>query len=94
MVRWHHQLNGHGFEETPGDSEGQGSLVCCSPWGRQELDMAEQLNNNNKSMCLWLKKEARTLKSGDKEGESHSSGKRLAPVGGGHPYLHCCNRNA
>ena len=31
MVGWHHQLNGRGFEETPGDGEGQGSLVCCSP---------------------------------------------------------------
>ena len=38
MVRQHHQLNGHEFEETPGDSEGQGSLVCCSPWGCKELD--------------------------------------------------------
>ena len=31
MVGWHHRLNGHEFEQTPGDSEGQGSLVCCSP---------------------------------------------------------------
>ena len=33
MVEWHHQLNGHEFEKTPGYSEGQGSLACCSPWG-------------------------------------------------------------
>ena len=33
MVGWHHQLNGHEFEQAPGDNEGQGSLVCCSPWG-------------------------------------------------------------
>ena len=39
MVGWHHQLNGQEFEQTPGDSEGQASLVCCSPWGRKELDM-------------------------------------------------------
>ena len=32
MVGWHHQLNGHEFEQTMGDSEGQGSLACCSPW--------------------------------------------------------------
>ena len=32
MVGWHHQLNGHEFEQTPGDGEGQGSLECCSPW--------------------------------------------------------------
>ena len=38
MVVWHHQLNGHEFEQTPGDSEGQGSLACCSPCGRKELD--------------------------------------------------------
>ena len=38
MVGWHHQLNGHEFEQTPGDSEGQGSLVCSIPWGQKELD--------------------------------------------------------
>ena len=44
MVGWHYQLNGHEFEQTPGDSEGQGSLVCCSPWGCKESDMTEWLN--------------------------------------------------
>ena len=38
IVEWHHWLNGHEFEWTPGDSEGQGSLACCSPWGHKELD--------------------------------------------------------
>ena len=33
IVGWHHQLNGHEFEQAPGDSEGQGSLACCRPWG-------------------------------------------------------------
>ena len=37
-VRWHHLFNGHEFEQTPGNDEGQGSLVCCSPWGCKELD--------------------------------------------------------
>ena len=46
MIGWHHQLNGHEFEQVLGD-EGQGSLECCSPWGRKELDMTERLNNNN-----------------------------------------------
>ena len=45
MVGWHHRLNGHEFEQTPGDSEGQGSLECCSPWGSKELDTTEHLNN-------------------------------------------------
>ena len=44
MVGWHHGLNGHEFEQTPGEGEGQGSLVCCSPWGCKALDMTEQLN--------------------------------------------------
>ena len=38
MVGWHHQLNGHEFEQTVGDGEGQGGLACCSPWGRKESD--------------------------------------------------------
>ena len=41
MVEWHHQLIEHEFEQTQGDSEGQGSLVSFSPWGRKECDMAE-----------------------------------------------------
>ena len=45
----YHQLNGHEFEQTLGDSEGPGILVCCSPWGHKELDTTEQLNNNNKN---------------------------------------------
>ena len=47
MVGWYHQLNGHEFEQALGDGEGQGHLACCSPWGCNELDMSEWLNNNN-----------------------------------------------
>ena len=39
MVGQHHQLNGHELEKTLGDSDGQGSLACCSPWGLKELDL-------------------------------------------------------
>ena len=42
MVGWHHQLDGHEFEQAM--VVGQGSLACCSPWGRREWDMTEQLN--------------------------------------------------
>ena len=42
MVGWHHQLNGHAFQQPLGDGEGQESLVCCSPWGHKESDMTEQ----------------------------------------------------
>ena len=47
MVGWHHWLSGHESEQTPGDSDGQGSLVCCSPWGHKELDTTERLNNES-----------------------------------------------
>ena len=46
MVGWYHQFNWHEFEQVPGDGEGQGRLVCCSPWNHKELDMTEWLNNN------------------------------------------------
>ena len=40
-VRWHHRLRGHESEQALGDSEGQGSLACCSPWGHKELERTE-----------------------------------------------------
>ena len=50
----YHQLNGHEFEQTPDDGKGQGSLMCCSPWSRKELDTTEQLNNSTLSvLCKW-----------------------------------------
>ena len=48
MVGWHHRYNGHEFEQTLGDSEGPGSLVCGSPWCAKESERTEQLNNRNK----------------------------------------------
>ena len=47
MVAWHHRLNGHGFEQAPGDAEGQGSLACHSPWSLKESDMTEWMSNNS-----------------------------------------------
>ena len=46
MVGWHHRLSGHEFEQTLGNSEGQGSLPCCSPWGHKESDTTQSLNYN------------------------------------------------
>ena len=46
MAGWHYQCNGHERRQTSGDGEGQGGLVCCSPWGHKELDMIERLNNS------------------------------------------------
>ena len=50
-MRWHHQLSGHEFEQTPGDGEGQGSLMCCSPWGHKESGMTERLNDRERERC-------------------------------------------
>ena len=45
-VGWHHQLNLYEFGQVPGVGDGQGSLACCSPWGRKELDTTQKLNNS------------------------------------------------
>ena len=60
MVGWHHQFNGHEFESTPGDIEGQGSLVCCSSWGRKESNMTDWTTANTEftvyssATCVWV----------------------------------------
>ena len=51
MVGWHHWLDGHEFEQTLGDGEGQGGLACCSPWDHKELDVTGWLNNKNNEDC-------------------------------------------
>ena len=57
MVGWHHQLNGHEFEQAPGVGDGQRSLACCSPCGRKESDTTEQLSWTE--LCLSLHWEER-----------------------------------
>ena len=52
MAGSHQRLNGHEFEQTPGDGEGQGSLACCSPWGHKELDMTKRLTINSHNLSL------------------------------------------
>ena len=66
MVGWHHQFNRHEFEQTPGDSEEQGSLSCCSPWGHKELDTTERLIN------MELLVETRPLGSHDSSHTAHT----------------------
>ena len=51
-VGLHHRLSGHEFEQTPGDGEGQGRLVCCSPRGHKELDKVGRLNNKLQSKFI------------------------------------------
>ena len=60
MVGWYHQLNGHEFQQTPGDRKGQGSLACCRLQGLKESDMTERLNN--KSNEKWRAGEEREMK--------------------------------
>ena len=47
MVGWHHRLDGHEFEQAPGDGDGWGSLACCGPWGHKESNVTEWLSNTN-----------------------------------------------
>ena len=54
-MRWLEGITGSEFEQTPGDGAGQGSLACCSPWCRKELDTTELLNNNNCPRALMLR---------------------------------------
>ena len=54
MVGWHHWLNGYESEQTPGEGDRQGSLVCYSPGGHKELDTTERLNNNNETKINYL----------------------------------------
>ena len=62
VVAWHHRFNGHEFEQTPGDS-GQGSLACCSPWGRKELDTT--VEGRNAFFLLAASVWAKTLGAGE-----------------------------
>ena len=50
QLRLRYRLNGYEFEGMPGDSEGQGSLVCCTPWGRKELGVTERLNRQTETL--------------------------------------------
>ena len=54
MVGWHHRLNGHEFEQAPGDGEGQGGLACCNSWGRRESDTIERLTERNLPILFFL----------------------------------------
>ena len=56
MVRQHHRLKGREFEQTLGDSEGEGNQAWCPPWGTKELDMTKQLNNRKKTVVKVLKR--------------------------------------
>ena len=54
MVEWHHRLNGHEFEQASGVGDGQGSLVCCSPWGHKQSDLTEWLNRTESTAQVFL----------------------------------------
>ena len=56
MVRWHHPLDGREFEQALGVGDGQGNLVCCSPWGckESELDTTERLTLSLSCMCVYF----------------------------------------
>ena len=81
LVGGHHQLSVHEFEQALGDGEGQGSLACCSPWGRKESDMTERLNNNCSQSDYWIREKKMcsllSVSLGDKQISNYKSCKEL-----------------
>ena len=73
MVGWHHRLNGHEFGQALGDGEGQGSLVCCSPWSLKESDMTEQLNNNTYFLLTYVDHNISWTKKGCRDSNNFNS---------------------
>ena len=69
MAGWHHRLNGHKFEQTPGVGDGQGGLVCCDSWGRKESDTTERLN--------WTEQKQKILRRGGKNTQKNYTKKDL-----------------
>ena len=63
MAGWHHQLNGHESEQTLGDTERQGRLVCCRPWDRKEWDTTERLNSKPSQNIAGLSKILKIFKT-------------------------------
>ena len=55
MVGWHHLIDGHEFEQTPGNVEEQGTLACCSPWGHKESDLATEEQQFFKYKCICIR---------------------------------------
>ena len=89
MVGWHHRLKAHELKQAPGVGEGQGSLVCCSPWGHKESDMTEQLNSNRtwgvaSQMALMVKNPPANAGDPRDTVSIHGSG-RSPGVGNGNP---------
>ena len=87
MVGWHHQLDGHEFEPTLRDTEGQGSQVCCSSLGHKVLDTTEQLNNGNKNGILYLNLKLKLVRVKTGRWEVHCK-MEMAKVEGGSTGFH------
>ena len=100
MVGWSHGLNGPEFKQTPGDSEGQGSLESCSPWGRKELGTTQSLNNNNPVVGSVVKNPPGNAPDGDSipgsgrlPGERNGNLARYSCLGNGNPPPYSCLGN-
>ena len=74
MVGWHHQLDGHEFEQALGVCDCQGSLACCNPWGHKELDMTEQLNWTERSIPSRENRKCKVLEISKRLGHSRKRG--------------------
>ena len=88
---WHHRLNGHEFEQALGDGDGQGSLMCCSPWGHKELDMTEWLNNHLRASQVVLVVKSPPANEGDMRDVGSVPGFGRSSRGGhGNPLQYSC----
>ena len=67
MVRWHHQLNGHGFGWTLGVGDRQRGLACCSSWGHKESDTTERLNWTERDAGIWWQCKSTSIKGNQYE---------------------------
>ena len=96
MVGWHRQLNGHEFEQAPGIGDGQGSLACCSSWGRKESETTEQLKWTE---YIWSSQVVLLVRNSPANaGDTRDSGFNTAlgrppGEGNGNPLQHSCLGN-
>ena len=93
MVGWPYRLNGHGFEQALGDGKGQGSLACCSPWGRKELDMTEWIATTTRHLDFPRGQAVKNLPANVGDVSSIPGLGRSPGEGNGNPLQYSCLGN-
>ena len=94
LVKWHHRLGGHEFEQALRDGEGQRSLACCSPWGHKESEMTEQLNHNNVKLASLVAQTVNNLPASARDPALILGSERSPGEGNGNPLQYYCLENS